>query len=72
MQVQGRLHERVQSHDGGAAAALARQAAWRWLNWPLSQAFSSWQANAVEQAVERSQEHRATHFLYYALTLKVL
>lgn len=51
---------------------VAQEAAARWLNWPLSLAFTTWRANTAEAQQERHNEYRALKFLYYALTLKAL
>jgi hypothetical protein len=66
------LEQLTQTNDASAAAQLARKAAARWQHWPLSVAFSSWRANAAEEVLERTNEKRASTFLYYALTLKAL
>lgn len=58
--------------DTTSISKVAEAAAARWLNWPLSMAFDTWQANTVIAEQERQDEYRAVKFLYFALTLKAL
>lgn len=71
LQMHLQLMEFIQLDDTGTAL-LARKAAVRWSHWPLSAAFTGWSANAAEQVLERTNERRASTFLYFALTLKAL
>jgi hypothetical protein len=66
------LEQLTQASAGSATAQLACKAAARWQHWPLSVAFASWRSNAAEQVLERTNEKRASTFLYFALTLKAL
>ena len=58
--------------DTTSTSKVAEAAAARWLNWPLSLAFSTWQANTDAAEQDRQNEYRAVKFLYYALTLKAI
>ncbi|KAF6256503.1 hypothetical protein COO60DRAFT_99985 [Scenedesmus sp. NREL 46B-D3] len=66
------LEQFTHTSDGSSTAQLARQAAVRWRHWPLSVAFEFWRANAAEETLERTNEKRASTFLYFALTAKAL
>jgi len=70
LQVGLQLEQRTQTSNGSSAAQLARTAVARWQHWPLSLAFASWRSNTAELVLERTNEKRASTFLYYALTLK--